>query len=256
MNKSNVISKALCSVLLIVITQITLFAQSSEQQTWLFLNFDYKFSDKNIGAIQLWNRSFHQKEYNHNLYFINLAYNHTHTTKTHFLGGVYNIFNVKEEVAEVAGSVTKDSYFLTPWQGVSHDLFHIGKGTIGTLTRLEEFIEFNGKTDLDIRFRERLQYRVPLTKSISLNTTTEMLFNIDDDSTGEFINPFEWRTFIGTNFHFTEKLLIELDYAFYYNRAGSAGLNYNFTTHMYMLSVDYILTPSHEDHKHHKKRHY
>ena len=241
---------------LILLSSIQCISQSSRQQSWLFLNFDYKLSDKNIVALQFWNRAFYQKAYNHNLYFANIAYNHTHTVKTHFLGGVFNVMNVKEDIAEVASEETKDTYTLIPWQGVSHDLFHIGKGVVGTLTRFEEHMNFSNGYDLDIRFRERLQFRHPLSSNLSLNATTEVLIFLDEEGSEDFFNPHELRTFIGLNYHLGTKILLEADYAIYHTRNRDNSLQYSFSNHMYMLSIDYILTPKHKDHKHHKKRHY
>lgn len=42
---------------------IDLFAQKIDAQSWLFFNIDYKMSEKNIVALQLWDRNYYSEDY-------------------------------------------------------------------------------------------------------------------------------------------------------------------------------------------------
>lgn len=230
--------------------------QNAKTQSWIFLNFDYKISKKNLIAIQFWDRNYYNSTYNRHLYFVNVAFNHAHSERTHYLFGIINQFDIREDKSNIAQDLTKDQYTLSSWQGISYDFLYIGKAKFGLLTRVEERFNFNDFIDFDLRFRERVQLRYPIIKNANFRATAEMIFNIRDDITTQIFYADQLRTFFGVNYKLFKRLKVEGDFGIFYRRNNSLNFDFEVSPYMFFLSVDYILTSKIKSHPYHDKRHY
>lgn len=220
-----------------------LLAQASDEQTWLFVNLNKKIGQKSIVSLQLWNRNYHPEAGHNQLYFINLAYKRALNKRIRLYAGVFNILYEKAPQRLAYETVNFNHYGLVPWQGLYTNLGRIGNVSFGSLTRIEEHFLFKESYDFDLRFRERLYCKYPIWKDvIRFNATTEILIYIDDDQTGLLVNPYEIRSYVGLVFKLNPNVLIEVDYGVFQNRCPAYDtLNYQYTTTMYMLSINYNL---------------
>ncbi|NAS32556.1 DUF2490 domain-containing protein [Flavobacteriaceae bacterium R38] len=245
-------------IILLILSAKTIgvLGQNSDNQSWLFLNFDYKVSENNIVAFQLWDRNYYNESNNRHLYFVNIAHNYMYSEKTHYLFGIINQFDIRNNSFDTSKDESRDRYTISPWQGISYDFLRFGKIKLGTLSRIEERFTISGSTDFDLRLRERLQVRSSITKHIGFRATSEIIFNINDDSTKQGIYADQLRTTFSLNYKFFDKVKLELGYGLFCRRASKSNLNFRFSTNIFMLSMDYTLTSKERNHKYHNKRHY
>ncbi|APD07318.1 hypothetical protein UJ101_01808 [Flavobacteriaceae bacterium UJ101] len=218
-------------------------AQDTNQQSWVFINSNFKFSDKTTVGIQAWDRHWYGKDYQRDMFFLNPVVKYKSGKKTILQTGIFNIFDVKNNAEGVPVSKTKDHFEFRPWQGVFLDHFKIGKTKVSTLTRLEERFIFTEDYDFDLRFRERVILKRPFGPKFFAQGFSEIIVNVDDDATGLFLNPYELRNHIGLGTKLNPKTTVELGYEFYYNRKNYGGgiddgFDLGFSTNVYTLTVN------------------